>query len=155
MEQNISQRKVSQIQTSTQSAPIVPLEQKTLPSNNAQEKKLLRTPRTKKYAQLLKKIDTPDEKDNQIMELVKSMPVNNKLLGILSECKIQGCIIHAIDKHGNILAHFNSLNEMSADLQEGYRIFKQHPGCMSVEVYTSSFCIVYDDGTVKFIEREV
>lgn len=155
MEQNISQRKVSEIQASAQSTPIVPLEQKNPPPDNAREKKLLRSPRTKKYAQLIKKIDTPDEKDTQMIELVKSMPVNNKLLGILSECNITGCIIHAIDKHGNILAHFRSLHEMSVDLQEGYRIFQQHPGCISVEVYTSSFCIVYDNGTVKFIEREV
>jgi len=155
MEQNLSQRKVAEVHSPAPNTPIVPLEQKNPPSDNAQEKKLLRSPRTKKYIQLLKKIDLPDEKDNQIIELVKSMPVNNKLLGILSEYKIQGCIIHAIDKHGNILAHFKSLDEMSADLQAGYRIYQQHPGCMSVEVYTSTFCVIYDNGTVKFIEREV
>ena len=89
------------------------------------------------------------------MDMVQSMPVNNKLLGILSACGIEGCIIHAIDKWGNILAHFRSLDEMNPDLQAGYGIFKQHAGCTSVEVYTHTFCIIYDDGTVKVIEREV
>ena len=131
------------------------LEQTATSSELAQEKKKLRMPRTRKYIKLMKEIDHLNEKDKEIMEMVQSMPVNNKLLGILSECGIEGCIIHAIDKWGNILAHFRSQEEMSADLQAGYQVYKQHSGCTCVEVYTQTFCIIYDDGTVRFIEREV
>lgn len=130
------------------------LEQTGVFSDLAQEKKKLRMPRTRKYIKLMHEIDHLNEKDKEIIEMVQSMPVNNKLLGILSECGIQGCIIHAIDKWGNILAHFRSENEMSADLQAGYQIYKQYPGCTSVEVYTYTFCVIYDDGIVKFVERE-
>ena len=130
------------------------LEQNPIATVFAQENKKLRAPRTKKYIKLMQEIDQLNDQDKEIMEMVQSMPVNNKLLGILSSCGIEGCIIHAIDKWGNILAHFRSLDEMNSDLQAGYEIFKQHSGCTSVEVYTYTFCIIYDDGTVKFINRE-
>lgn len=117
------------------------------------EKKALRMPRTKKYIKLMKDVDQLSDKDKDIIEMVQAMPVNNQLLGILSECCITGCIIHAIDKYGNVIEHFKNLSEMPLDLQKGYEVFIQHKGCSSVEVYTFSFCVIYSDGTVKIIER--
>jgi len=153
MEQGLIQRQEAQKAPET-AVKMKQLEQAGVSSDLAQEKKKLRMPRTRKYIKLMKEIDHLNEQDKEIIDMVQSMPVNNKLLGILSECGIQGCIIHAIDKWGNILAHFRSESEMSAELQAGYQIYKQYPGCTSVEVYTNTFCVIYDDGTVKFIERE-
>ena len=118
------------------------------------DKKLLKMPRTNAYIHAMQNMDAPSETDKKIMNDLQTKTVNNKLLGILAECGIPGCIIHAIDKWGNIINHFQSLEEMDSDLREGYHVFTQHPGCVSVEVYTFTFCVLYDDGTVKFIERE-
>lgn len=131
------------------------LEQSGVSSEFSQEKKKLRVLRTKKYVKLMKEIDSLSEKDKQIIDMVQSMPLNNKLIGILSTCCLQGCIIHAIDKWGNILEHFTDENEMTADLQEGYQIYKQNKDCASVEIYTHTICVVYGDGTVKVIERGI
>lgn len=155
MEQGLMQQKITSKKTVDTSARIMQLEQNGVFSEFSQEKKKLRVPRTRKYIKLMKKIDQLTEKDKEIIEMVQSMPVQNKLLGILSECGITGCIIHAIDKWGNILAHFKSEDEMSPDLQAGYHVYKQYNGCVSVEVYTYTFCVIYDDGTVKFIERDI
>ena len=125
------------------------------PTEIEQEKKRMRMPRSKKYVKFMKQIDTLSENDKEIMDMVQSMPVNNKMLGILSECGIKGCIIHAIDKWGNILAHYKDIGEMSSDLQEGYHVYQEQRGCTSVEVYTHTICVIYDDGTVKFIERSI
>lgn len=154
MEQGAIQSSGAQKRVPDAATKMKQLEQIGVFSELAQEKKKLRMPRTRKYIKLMSEIDHLSEKDKEIIEMVQSMPVNNKLLGILSECGIEGCIIHAIDKWGNILAHFQSEREMPADLQAGYQIFNQYPGCTSVEVYTYTFCVIYDDGTVKFIERE-
>lgn len=155
MEQVVIQSRGVNKKESDTETKIKQLEQAGMFSDVAQEKKKLRMPRTRKYIKLISKIDHLSEKDKEIVEMVQSLPVNNKLLGILSACGIEGCIIHAIDKWGNILAHFRSEDEMSVDLQAGYQIFKQHLGCASVEVYTYTFCVIYGDGTVKFIEREL
>ena len=113
----------------------------------------MRMPRSKKYIRLIQQVDALSDKDKEIMDMVQSMPVNNKMIGILSECGIKGCIIHAIDKWGNILAHYKDIGEMSSDLQDGYHVYQEHRGCTSVEIYTHTFCVIYDNGTVKFIER--
>ena len=155
MEQGAIQSQGIRKKISDPVTPVKQLEQTGVSSELQQEKKTLRMPRTRKYIKMMEEIDRLSEEDKEIMEMIQSMPVNNKLLGILSSCGIEGCIIHAIDKWGNILAHFRSESEMSADLQAGYQVFTAHPGCISVEVYTYTFCVIYDDGTVKFIEREV
>lgn len=123
------------------------------PTEIEQEKKKMRMPRSKKYIRLIQQVDALSDKDKEIMDMVQSMPVNNKMIGILSECGIKGCIIHAIDKWGNILAHYKDIGEMSSDLQDGYHVYQEHRGCTSVEIYTHTFCVIYDNGTVKFIER--
>ena len=155
MEQKLMQKKQTNSSIAKTVDKVRQLEQNPIANAFAQEKKKLRVPRTKKYIKLMQGVDQLSKQDKEIMEMVQSMPVNNKLLGILSECGITGCIIHAIDKWGNIIAHFRSLEEMSSDLQAGYEVFLKYPGCTSVEVYTHTFCIIYNDGSVKFIERQV
>lgn len=153
---------IGQIQSLKQAAaPVVksnapaPQLQGTAPTGDIdRERKQLRMPRPKKYIRLMGQVDKLSEHDKEIVEAVKSMPVNNKLLGILSECGLGGHIIHAIDKFGDIIAHYRSEDELSDDLRDGYRQFLAHPGCTSVEVYTHTICIIYNDGGVKFIDRK-
>lgn len=40
-------------------------------------------------------------------------------------------------------------------MQEGYQVYLQHAGCFSVEVYTMYYCVVYENGSVKFYERNL
>lgn len=121
---------------------------------DAKKFKLMRFPRTNKYINAIKEADTLSENDKQIMEAIQSLPVNNELIGILAPCFIEGCIIHVIDRNGRILEHYQEVSQMEKDIQQGYEIYLQHEGCTSVEVYTQNICVIYDDGIVKFIERE-
>ena len=130
-----------------------PLEISNASSGDTQEMKKMRLPRGKRYVQLMQQIDMLNEKDKELVSMLQSIPVNNKLLGILSECGIEGCIIHAIDKWGNIIAHFRNVEEIPEDLRDGYFVYLQNKSCISVEIYTYTICVIYDDGTVKFIER--
>ena len=132
---------------------VASLEQNVEMTDLTKERKLIRTPRSKKYVKIMKQIDQLTKQDEEIIEMVKSMPVNNKLLGILSACQIEGCIIHAIDKFGNILEHYRSIEEMPEELREGYQVFLEHTNCASIEVYTNNICVIYSDGIVKFVDR--
>lgn len=120
-------------------------------SETSMDRRKIMQPRSKAYIYAMSTVD--DEKDEKVEKIVKKMPLNNKLIGILSGCKIPGCIIHAIDKEGNILEHYQTENDIPEDLQEGYQVYLQNQGCFSVEVYTLYYCIVYENGNVKFLER--
>lgn len=129
------------------------LEQKALPEQAAERKKM-RTPRSRKYIKAIQKTIPLKETGQEMKEAVETLPVTNELLGILAPCAIPGCMIHSIDKWGNIIQHYRSLEEMPPDLQEGYEIWLEHQDCTCIEVYTHTICVVYDDGTVKFAERK-
>lgn len=135
------------------SVGVVSLQQNTELTDATKEKKLIRKPRSKKYVKIMQEIDQLTKQDEEIIEMVKSMPVNNKLHGILSECQIEGCIIHAIDKFGNILEHYRSVEEMPEELRDGYAVYLNHKDCASIEVYTNNICVIYKDGMVKFVDR--
>lgn len=152
MEKLILTKRAQEQKASATPGGVPPLKQ-TPPQELAQEKKLMRQPRSRKYIKALQEAVNLQSSDEQVVTAVEALPVKNKLLGILSECGITGCIIHAIDKWGNILAHYRSVAEIPADMQGGYDIYMRHPGCISVEVYTYTYCVIYNDGTVKFIER--
>lgn len=122
-------------------------------SETAADKRKVILPRSKAYIYAMLTAD--EDKAENVKRVVKKMPLNNKLLGILSVCRIPGCIIHQIDKEGTILEHYESENAIPDALQEGYQVFLQHPGRFSVEVYTRYYCVVYEDGSVKFYERNV
>ena len=108
-------------------------------------------PRSKIYIYTMSDID--DEKDEVVKKIVNTMPLRNKLIGILAKCNIPDHIIHAVDKEGNILEHYATEDDIPAELLEGYQVYLQNRDCLTVEVYTLYFCIVYENGTVKFIER--
>ncbi len=122
-------------------------------SEVAMDKRKIMVPRSKAYIHAMLTAD--EDQAGNVEKIVKKLPLNNKLLGILSVCKIPGCIVHQIDKEGTILEHYESENDIPDALQEGYQVFLQHPGRFSVEVYTMYYCVVYENGSVKFYERNV
>lgn len=122
-------------------------------SETSADKRKIMVPRSKAYIHAMLTAD--EDKAENVEKIVKKLPLNNKLLGILSVCKIPGCIVHQIDKEGTILEHYESENAIPDALQEGYQVFLQHPGRFSVEVYTRYYCVVYEDGSVKFYERNI
>lgn len=130
------------------------LEQEPISEQNIELKKM-RTPRSRKYIKAINQAVALNETGEEMKTAVESLPAANKLLGILSECGIPGCIIHAIDKWGNILRHYKTPEELPPELKQGYEVWKEHQGCVSVEVYTFTICIIYSDGTVKFAERRL
>ncbi|MCM1057742.1 MAG: hypothetical protein NC517_09055 [Firmicutes bacterium] len=119
------------------------------------ELKKMRAPRSRKYIKAIEQSAPLTETGEEMKSAVESLPAPKKLLGILSECGIPGCVIHAIDKWGNILRHYKTLEEIPPELREGYEVWEKHSGCICVEVYTFTICIIYDDGTVKIAEREL
>ena len=122
-------------------------------SEAAMDKRKIMVPRSKAYIHAMLTAD--EDRAGNVEKIVKKLPLNNKLLGILSVCKIPGCIVHQIDKEGTILEHYESETDIPDALQEGYQVFLQHPGRFSVEVYTMYYCVVYENGSVKFYERNV
>lgn len=65
--------------------------------------KKMRAPRSRKYIRAIKQTIPLNETGQEMKEAVETLPVTNLLLGILTECGIPGCIIHAVDKWGNII----------------------------------------------------
>lgn len=131
----------------------IELTQEALPEQAAEMKKM-RAPRSRKYIKAIKQAIPLNETGQEMKEAVETLPVTNMLLGILAQCAIPGCIIHSIDKWGDIIQHYRSQEEMTPDLREGYEVWLNHQGCTCIEVYTQTICIIYDDGTVKFAERK-
>ena len=119
-----------------------------------EEMRLLRRPRSRRYVKAVKANVSNFKSDNELKNEIEKIPVRNKLLGILSPCGIPGCIIHSVDKFGDIIAHYKTEEDISAELREGYHVWMKYPGCIDVEVYTHSFCIISNDGNVKLIERQ-
>lgn len=131
----------------------IELTQEALPEQAAERKKM-RAPRSRKYIKAVRLTIPLNEAGQEMKEAVETLPVTNLLSGILAPCGIPGCIIHSIDKWGNIIQHYRSLEEMTPDLREGYEVWLDHQDCTCVEVYTHTICVIYDDGSVKFVERK-
>ena len=71
-----------------------------------------------------------------------------RLLGVLSQCYIEGCDVHAINNEGEILDHFRKDLPLPDGLEAGRKVFKKHRNCASVEVYTNYCLVVDNDGSV-------
>lgn len=118
------------------------------------DRKELKFPRSRRYVKALIKTKDLTESEPDIKEQVENAPIHNKLLGILGECGIPGCIIHSLDKYGDIVEHYRSVDDIPDELKEGYAEWGKFPGRIGVEVYTHTYCIIYDDGSVKFVDRD-
>lgn len=119
------------------------------------EWKKMRAPRSRKYIKAINQAVTLNETGEEMKTAVESLPAANILLGILAECGLPGCIIHAIDKCGNILNHYRTPEHLPAELKHGYEVWEEHRGCVCVEVYTLADCIIHDDGTVKIVRKNL
>ena len=119
------------------------------------DRKELKFPRTRKYIKAISKTKdlVSTEEVEEVKEQVKTVPVYNKMLGILSECGIPGCIIHSIDKYGNIIEHYRSVAEIPEEIREGYMKWNQFPDRLMVEIYTHTLCFIFDDGSVECVDR--
>ena len=119
------------------------------------DRKELKFPRTRKYIKVIEKTKdlVSTEQETEVKEQVQEAPLHNKMLGILSECGITGCIIHSIDKYGNIIEHYRAVNEIPEEIREGYLKWDQFPDRIMVEIYTHTLCFVFDDGSVECVDR--
>ncbi len=115
--------------------------------------KKMRVPRSKRYINAIKEAAPAKESDSQVSESIKNENLSNELIGILGPCAIEGCVIHTIDNMGRIIEHFREESSLPDSLQEGYTVYRSYSGCIAVEVYTHTFCIINADGSVKVIER--
>ena len=83
----------------------------------------------------------------ELADSLKEMK-DTRLLGVLTQCFIPGCDVHAISSEGEIINHFNENLPLPDGLEPGRKAYHQYPDCASVEVY-SSFCLVINnDGSV-------
>ena len=77
------------------------------------------------------------------------LPQKVELLGIISECYINGCDCHAITSEGDILDHFKRSEEMPNDLAKARPVFHSYKNrCTCVEVYTNCCRVVMKDSSV-------
>ena len=77
-----------------------------------------------------------------------------RLIGVLTECYISGCDVHAIDNEGRILNHFRKGCPMPDGLEAGRKVFYQNKHCASVEVYTNYCLVIGEDGSVTQVPWE-
>lgn len=102
--------------------------------------------------QEMSKEDLIEELKLSIQEELEKMEIKNtpeKLVGILSECFISGCVVHAIDKTGAICAHYNQIN-IPEKIKPGYDLYQKIGGnCACIEVYTNCCRVINNDGSVK------
>lgn len=86
---------------------------------------------------------------------VKLAEFNDKLYGVISKCYIDGCYVHAIDSHGNILAHFKRNEKLSAALNRAREAYVNCGGrCSCVEAYRWTVRVIAEDGSVEEIHYD-
>lgn len=73
-----------------------------------------------------------------------------KLLAVISKCYISGCDIHAIDRKGNIIEHYNKSKTLPKEWEYGRRMYHKAGGsCSCVEIYSNCCRMIQNDGSVE------
>ena len=83
----------------------------------------------------------------------KKLPEEEKLVGVISKCYIDGCYVHSITPTGGIAAHYTKNGEDIPTMLEPARMLykKINGNCSCIEVYTNCCRIIAKDGTVKTV----
>lgn len=81
-------------------------------------------------------------------EEFEKLEVRSVLIGVLAQCYVAGCDVHAISPEGHIINHFNKELELPDGLQKGRIVYNKYPNCRCVEVYTDCCRVVQNDSTV-------
>lgn len=86
---------------------------------------------------------------------VKLAEFNDKLYGVISKCYIDGCYVHAIDSHGNILEHFRRTEKLPVALSRARDAYARCDGnCRCVEAYRWTVRVIAEDGSVEEIHYD-
>lgn len=80
---------------------------------------------------------------------LKEAPIPPVPTLVVCECYIDGCDIHAIDGHGNILEHYGVNQKVDDNVRRGREVYHQNKGCMCVEVYPDCCRVIMEDGSVE------
>lgn len=76
---------------------------------------------------------------------------NDQLIAILVTCYIPGCIVHTIDKYGNIIRHFRESELPSNRISKGYEVWKSHKNSI-IEIYENHITVVGNAKTIVINE---
>lgn len=86
---------------------------------------------------------------------VKLAEFNDKLYGVISKCYIDGCYVHVIDSHGNILEHFRRTEKLPVALSRARDAYARCDGnCRCVEAYRWTVRVIAEDGSVEEIHYD-
>lgn len=91
------------------------------------------------------------EEMNGKLEQLKALEEPQELVGVVCQCYINGCDIHAINDQGYILEHFAAHRPMPENLANGRIVYHKYKPCSCVEVYTNCCRVVMQDGSVETI----
>ena len=72
----------------------------------------------------------------------------DKLIAIIATCYVDGCDIHAIDRKGNIVEHFNRNSKLPENYGPVRMAYRKHESCQCIEIYTNCFRIIDKNGCV-------
>lgn len=72
----------------------------------------------------------------------------DKLVAIIAACYVEGCDVHAIDRKGNIIEHYNRTKQLPESFGPVRMAYKKHEHCKCIEIYSNCFRIIDENGCV-------
>ena len=84
----------------------------------------------------------------------KDVPVPPCPDKVICKCYIDGCDVHAIDNHGNIIEHYRKNANLPEDLERGRKVYYSYQDCTCVEIYPDCCRVVKQDGSVETVKNE-
>ncbi|WP_436661170.1 hypothetical protein [Acinetobacter sp. P1(2025)] len=130
-------------------------------SSPVELERALRMPRSKKYLEYIKILDTGTHHSNKtsLQELKeniqKELPeaAMGLLIGIVSKCYLGAPYeVHTLDFFGQIIEHYKVGESMKSELERARTLAKHH-NYMCIEVYSDRMVAISDDGTAAIINK--
>lgn len=74
----------------------------------------------------------------------------DKLIAIITDCTIPGCVVHTISHSGRIIRHYkdSELHVPGERLSKGYEVWRRYYGCSCVEIYQNHIAVIKGAKTV-------